>query len=58
MKESFYSNGNIFRKECYNEITKIENTKYFSKDGLLIAEIKNDRMTTEEVIYDLYSKKF
>ncbi|MEG0236189.1 MAG: hypothetical protein RR523_11835 [Cetobacterium sp.] len=58
IKESFYSNGNIFRKESYNQTTKIENTKYFSKNGVLIVEIKNDRMTTEEVIYDLYSKKF
>lgn len=58
VKESFYSNGNIFMKETFDSINNIEEIKYFSKNGDLIAEIKNNRMNNEICIYDLYSKNF
>ncbi|EFS25434.1 hypothetical protein FUAG_00949 [Fusobacterium ulcerans ATCC 49185] len=43
IKESFYSNEIIFRKEIYNEETKEEISQYFSKIGEFIVEIKNNR---------------
>ncbi len=58
VKESFYSNGNIFMQEKFDSTNNIEHIKYFSKNGDLIAEIRNNKKKFEDFIYDLYSKKF
>lgn len=45
-------------QETFDSTNNIEHIKYFSKNGDLIVEIKNNKKNFEDFIYDLYSKKF
>lgn len=57
VKESFYSNGNIFMQETFDSTNNIEHIKYFSKNGEVIKKLKYKNGKLKKSILDRIIKK-